>query len=274
MTKKYCIFPFCGELDIVEIKLATLYDVVDFFVMAEATSTFSGIPRDITNLERLSPWMDKVRRIIVTDNEKLPPEESRSKLPSHMYGEQHVRWGRDIATRNMLKEGLWDAENWDVVILTDADEIPSAEFVKNAAPAKGVELNLIPRHAYYLNMRAPQVHIYEQVCRAFFAELAHSSSIEEIARMHPSSVVESGGWHFTYMGGKDAIKKKLASFAHGEYDQPPWNTDEHIQRTLDTGQDLFGRHGLDCFPCPIEELPPYVKQNQDKFTHLLKAMDD
>ena len=45
--KVYDGFMFFNELDLLEIRLRELYDVVDTFVVVEATVTFSGHPREL-----------------------------------------------------------------------------------------------------------------------------------------------------------------------------------------------------------------------------------
>jgi hypothetical protein len=41
-------FPFDGELDLLEHRLAETYDLVDAFVLVEAAQTYSGAPKELT----------------------------------------------------------------------------------------------------------------------------------------------------------------------------------------------------------------------------------
>ena len=64
----YSLTPYFNEIDILEIRLATLDEVVDVHVIAEATSTHSGKPKPLTlpdHTDRLEPWLHKIRYVPV-----------------------------------------------------------------------------------------------------------------------------------------------------------------------------------------------------------------
>jgi hypothetical protein len=52
---------------------------------------------------------------------------------------------------------------------------------------------------------------------------------------------EPAGWHLSYFGGRESIRRKLGSFAHQELNNPAINSDGHIERCLASGTDLYGR---------------------------------
>ena len=59
----YDVFPFFNELDILEIRLNSLYEVVDYFLITEATTTFSGNSKKLfltENLEQFEKFKDKI----------------------------------------------------------------------------------------------------------------------------------------------------------------------------------------------------------------------
>lgn len=63
-------FSFYNELDLLEIRLHELSDVVDFFVLVEATRTHSGRFKPLyykMNRHRFSHFNDKIIHIIVDD---------------------------------------------------------------------------------------------------------------------------------------------------------------------------------------------------------------
>lgn len=56
-------FTFFNELDLLEIRLEELSSVVDWFVLVEATRTFSGRPKPLyfeENKERYSKFLHKI----------------------------------------------------------------------------------------------------------------------------------------------------------------------------------------------------------------------
>ena len=63
MSKIYDCFNFFNELDILELRLNTLYDHVDFFVIVESDVTHSGEPKKFfyeEHRERFSKFADKI----------------------------------------------------------------------------------------------------------------------------------------------------------------------------------------------------------------------
>jgi hypothetical protein len=52
--------------------------------------------------------------------------------------------------------------------------------------------------------------------------------------------ISNGGWHLSYMGGRDSIKSKIKSFAHNEESERIGiNIDHHINEFIDKGKKLF-----------------------------------
>ena len=73
--KVFDCFPFYDELDLLEIRLNILNDVVDYFVLTEATRTFTGKPKPLhydNNKVRFKKFEHKIRHVIVDDTEFKP----------------------------------------------------------------------------------------------------------------------------------------------------------------------------------------------------------
>lgn len=58
-------------------------------------------------------------------------------------------------------------------------------------------------------------------------------------RNSPIQTVNNGGWHFSYLGGKDMIKHKIKNFSHQEYNIPEIVSDEYIDFCINEGYSLF-----------------------------------
>jgi hypothetical protein len=114
--KVYDCFTFFNELDLLEIRLQELYDIVDYFVIAESNMSHSGKPKEYTlleNMARFEQWSDKIRRIAVDD---MPVTDNS--------------WVREKFQRDALSRGLTDVESDDLIIISDLDEIPRAEIIE------------------------------------------------------------------------------------------------------------------------------------------------
>lgn len=263
--------PFRNEVELLEVKLATIGPLVDRIVIAEGAYTFSGRPRELVygNWSIDNPiaqmYQDKIHYTVDT--------EMINAAPVHRFGADTAqRWGIDVHLRNSLGDMVSDCKPDDVVILTDADEIPDPDWIISLDGLTQIEHTLMWRHCYYVNWRAKQCRLHEQVCRAFPAKLLKTMTMEDVARAEPQAIVghpdRGYGHHFTFMGGEAAILQKLHDFAHGEYDQPPYTTPEYIEQKLFTGKDLFGRTYNDCVVVSDDKLPLYLASNKDKFKNL------
>lgn len=133
--------PFLNELDVLEIRLAELDPVVDIFVLVEATMTHSGIPRDLVfpdhYRDRFSEWAHKIRYLVAG------------------FSGAEANWARERSQREQLGRGLVGLRPDDLVIVSDVDEVVSADTVRAALDG---DLPLpcslsFPIHPYRLDWR-------------------------------------------------------------------------------------------------------------------------
>lgn len=268
---KLLVFPFRNEFEILETKLATLGDHVDRIIIAEGAYTFSGQKREPTFMD----WADSNPIYAKYANKILyhiDMDMINAEPVDRFQNGTEKRWGLDVHLRNSLGDIALMYNPDDTVILTDCDEIPNTTWVDSLDGLDVVEHALLWRHAYYVDYRAPHCRLHEQVCRAFPVKRLKTSSMENIARQDPQTVVGSHdkgwGWHFTYMQGAEAIQQKLHDFAHGEYDKPPWNTLDHIEGKIFTGADLFNRQYNNCIKVNDIELPHYMQVKKRDWIHM------
>jgi hypothetical protein len=106
---------FRNELDLLELRLNELYNHVDHFVVVESTHTFQGDPKELVlknNWERFAKWHDKIIHVVVDDM----PNDGNA-------------WSNDFHQRNAIARGLVDADDEDLVIICDGDEILRPEII-------------------------------------------------------------------------------------------------------------------------------------------------
>ena len=107
---------------VLEIRLNTLNQVVDKFVIAEATKDHAGRDKKLNfKINNFSKFKDKIEYIIIND---LPINVKSDKKSWH---ENHMR---DQFQRNSLMKGLKDADPNDWIMISDIDEIPNPEKIK------------------------------------------------------------------------------------------------------------------------------------------------
>ena len=105
-------FTFFNELNILEIRLNELTEVVDWFVLVEATKTFQGQDKPLYYLENknlFEEFNDKIIHIVVEFPERIDNEYGRTKS---------LAWGREQYQRDQIARGLNAAKSDDLVIIS------------------------------------------------------------------------------------------------------------------------------------------------------------
>ncbi len=277
----YDCFSFFNELDLLEIRLNVLKDVVDKFVLVEAGETHTGKPKPLyfkENEARFAAFRD---RIIYVAIERFPEVCTTS-------------WARENWQRNAIAEGLKGAKDDDVILISDLDEIPRPEKIAKYVGTPGVTVFDQTYYAFYLNYRnvrqqwwhGTRMVSYKDFCHAFDGVKVHEDeflppSVNEgttaskiRCRRLPRSrggehVVKNGGWHFTCLGGAEALAKKIASFAHQEYNPGEGKVDvAELDAMIRSGRGPFWE--MRCFAEPMDgTYPEYVRKNAARYAHLV-----
>jgi hypothetical protein len=186
-------FIFNDEVDLLECRLIELDGTGCEHVLCESPLTFSGQPKPLyyaENKERYAPWEDRITHVIA----------DISDLPGN--------WEREHAQREALWQGLDDYEPDDILLLSDADEIPRAKACKHAV---GRSL-LLRNHVLAVNLLDPG-----WLAGTVGYTGASRPPMKQIrARNHhvTEAVIPDAGWHFSWLGGPDAIRAKAANFAN------------------------------------------------------------
>ena len=100
-----------------QIRLEELGSIVDYFVVVEASQTFTGASKPLY-FDDLPSWINKWKTKIIRVKIDFPAEANSS-------------WLKEYYQRNAIAKGLTLADSEDFIIISDADEIVSAEVIKD-----------------------------------------------------------------------------------------------------------------------------------------------
>ena len=110
----YDCFQYFDEDLIVDLRLNILNKYVDYFVISESTKTHQGKNKRINfDIKNFTKFKNKI--IFITADYK-----DEINFDKHTGGESPIEQHQ----RNSLIEGLKDASQDDLIILSDSDEIP------------------------------------------------------------------------------------------------------------------------------------------------------
>lgn len=262
-------FTFFNEFDLLEIRLNELKDVVDKFVICESKHTFSGNEKPLyydENKERFSKFENKIIHLICDYN-------------------YENAWMNEYSQRNHLKYSFDDFQKDDIIMLSDCDEIPNKNILKLLDIKDDVIYNLVQQmYFYFLNVKCTNIPWCGTQMFKVSTFLNSGNELDEIRKDHKATPIsklckfrkekiESGGWHFSYVGGKDKIYTKINSFAHYDYlKNTPLNTNT-IEEKINSFQWLWNDgQKVDLQKVEIDStFPNYLKENLESYKHLIKG---
>lgn len=200
------IFGGGGEscLDMLQCRLEELDDSpVTRHVVVESERDHQGRAKPLWYREagdRFSAWRDKITYIVAS----LPPE-----------SEFIDPWQREHMQRMHIAAAVLDTPPGDFVLLADVDEIPSPyalEFM-----ARGVD----GMRAFNMRLAMFAVDwVHEEPTRISTGGLRHNLGVLPEQRDNAYRItlplVQDAGWHFTWLGGPEAIRSKADQFCHLE----------------------------------------------------------
>ena len=282
MGRVFDCFSFFNELDLLEIRLHEHAPAVHRFVLTEATRTHTGHPKPLyfaENRSRFAPFLDRIIHIVVDDL-----------APDGVLEVDNLR--REIHQRNALLRGLETARGDDFVLVSDVDEIIRAEVLDSIVQHPGllpaVHLFELRWFYYFLNYEKPRRWLGSG---PRMAKVKHGWTPQGLRDIHPAddgrhvlrrmrwmrryhgriadlTVHRDAGWHFSYMGGIEAVVEKLNAYHHvhpNEYKERSYLAQCFAEgRSYDpTDPDHMELRAID------SSFPSHLHRNADKFRSLI-----
>lgn len=253
--KVFDAFLFFNEFEILELRLNELYDVVDYFIILESSKTFMGKPKPFyfeENKERFNKFKDKIINI------KLEVPDSLNL----------IGWDMEAYQRDTLFttiQSLYEKDivaDYDVIILSDVDEIPNPPAVINYDSSNGMSAMNQKLYYYYLNClsdldwHGSRIGVWSDIKDISASQLRVNNALP---------VIENGGWHFSFIGNIDNMVAKIDAYSHQEFNVPYFTDKDKIQDKIDKCQDIFDRP-INFKVIEVDEtLPKHVINNKEYY---------
>ena len=282
---------YLDENMMLDVRLNTLNEYVDKFVISESLFTHSGKKKkqnfDISNF---SKFKDKIHYILLEDeakdlydiDQKASDSSGKLRLNSLKRIEQQY---------NSLQEGIKEANDEDLILLSDCDEIPNLEYLDNKEIKNQLILFKQKIFYYKFNLQHSAMEWFgTKGCRK--KNLKTFNWLRNIKnKKYPFwrldtffsknkfidvKIIENGGWHFSKIKNEDEIYYTLSNYGeHNEFEKSGLNA-KKIKELIDS-EELYFNHSLDkssndkysskikLDKQPINILPKYLIENQNKF---------
>lgn len=224
--KIYDCFIFFNEIELLELRLITLNNIVDYFVIVESDSTFTGIAKEYIFEKNMKLFKKYFSKIIYVKVKSKNNEDA---------------WQNEHQQRNAILSALRNIERDDYIMISDVDEIPNPIELYNAIYIKKLPMFVMEQKLtyYYVNYLQNEKWHGTVVLKGKY--MKRPQFVRDNIRRFTPHIVKNGGWHYSFLGGIDRIKSKLESYSETQTNSSEINNDEHITKCLEVGGDLFFR---------------------------------
>ena len=242
--KIFDCFMYFDEEMILDLRLNILNSHVDYFIIVESRYNHKGEKRKLLfNKEKFIKYRDKIIYLVhdeVPSKVKKINDEDDEKTQTNKYIMNALY--RENAQRNYIINGLNNANNEDIILISDVDEIPKIDKFEFNKVNNKIILFRQDMFYYKFNLCLPNFKwTGTKACRK--KDLISPQWLRNIKeKKYPFfrldtffsdkkytdiKIVNDGGWHFSNIKTAKAIEHKLKSYLHHkEFDDVPLSIKE------------------------------------------------
>ena len=288
--KIYDCFMYFDEEVVVNVRLHTLNEFVDYFVIVESRFTHKGDPRELQfDHKKFQKFRDKI--IYIIDEEVYPQTHEIKTEDSENDRSIKLIFNaayRENGQRNLIAKGLKEANDEDLILISDVDEIPKLSGLNFKSIKEKIILFKQDMFYYKFNLQLPNLiwtgtkackkknlispqwlrNIKDRKYSFFRIDTFFSKT-----KFTSIKIISDGGWHFSNIKTPKEIEFKLKSYLHHrEFDENPLSVDQidkiiknklaiYDLKVDKTVNKIGNGNKLEKFD--INKLPNYIQINQN-----------
>ena len=287
---------YFDEEVVVDVRLNTLNEFVDYFIIVESRFTHKGDRRELQfNHKKFKKFKNKIIYLIYDEEPKQieainPNDNEEEKSRKYIFNATY----RENGQRNHIEKGLVHAEEDDIILISDVDEIPNLLDINFSKITKKIIFFKQDMFYYKFNLYLPNlIWTGTKGCRK--KHLINPQWLRNIKdRKYPFyridiifsknkykniKYVNDGGWHFTNIKTAKEIEYKLRSYLHHrEFDWNPLTVNQ-INEIINNKKTIYNLHvdksmnkfenGNQLEKFELDRLPIYIQKNKDNFKEWL-----
>ena len=296
IMKIYDCFMYFDEDLLLDLRLNYLDKFVEKFVITEATYTHNGDRKklrfDINNFKK---FKDKISYIVV-DRQPDNIKEILKSDNEEERGEKLILNGmaRDYFQRENLQKGIEAANDNDLILISDLDEIPNLNNLNFTKINNNVIIFEQKMFYYKLNLFYEDFK-WQGTKGVKFKNFISPQWLRNIkGKKYPKwrvdtwfskkkysnlFYIKNGGWHFTCLRTAEELEKKLLNFAHHyEYEKSGININD-LRKLIEEKRVMYD-HNIDSKgykwsgksilkKVELDQLPSYIHSNLRKYQEWL-----
>ena len=264
--KIYDCFSYWDEDLLLDIRLNILNEYVDYFVIVEGNKTWQNNFKKLRfDVKKFEKFKDKIIYVPVED---MPDGENP--------------WIRENYQRNCITRGLKESNPEDLIIISDADEIPNLDNIKEYLKNKRYAVFKQKGFYYKLNMQNITFPYWygSRICKKKYLispQWLRNLKFKKrpfwrLDKYRLNNIIEKGGWHFCNLKNpkellykyKNMAETKDVSVWEGSVDgkiDPKYLSVEQIKSSIKEGKNLAGKKEYFQKIEIDDTYPKYILQN-------------
>tara|TARA_B100001971_G_scaffold116765_1_gene107516 strand:+ start:606 stop:1484 length:879 start_codon:yes stop_codon:yes gene_type:complete len=279
---------FYSEHLMLDVRFNILNEKVDKFIVVESLFSHSGKPKKLNfDIKNYQKFKDKINYIIIENEpEGLIVNQNLSSAEKRLNSLKRVEQSYDY-----MSKSLNDAEDNDLIILSDNDEIPNLNSKQFLNSKKNIFIFEQLFFYYKFNLHYDLMNWFgSKACRkkklmsmSWLRNLKNKQypfwrfdTLFSKTKYNNLEIIKDGGWHFTNLMTAEKLYEKMSNFGHhNEFDESGLKIND-IKNKIEN-REMFYNHFLDQtnpnkwkndYKLKIineNKLPLYVIQNKEKF---------
>ena len=279
---------FYSEHLMLDVRFNILNEKVNKFIVVESLFSHSGKPKKLNfDIKNYQKFKDKINYIIIENEpEGLIVNQNLSSAEKGLNSLKRVEQSYDY-----MAKSLNDAEDNDLIILSDNDEIPNLNSKQFLNSKKNIFIFEQLFFYYKFNLHYDLMNWFgSKACRkkklmsmSWLRNLKNKQypfwrfdTLYSKTKYNNLEIIKDGGWHFTNLMTAEKLYEKMSNFGHhNEFDESGLKIND-IKNKIEN-REMFYNHFLDQtnpnkwkndYKLKIineNKLPLYVMQNKEKF---------
>ena len=290
--KIYDCFMYFDEDVILDLRLNILNPFIDYFVIVESTFNHKGEKRKLKfDINKYKKFENKIIYLIFDEEpsgiEKVFDTDNEGEVSRKLILNAA---SRENGQRNFISKGLERANEKDLILISDVDEIPNLEKINWNTIKDQIVLFKQDMFYYKLNLRLPDlIWSGSKACRKKYLKspqwlrnvkdkkysFFRLDTLFSEKKYINIKFINNGGWHFSNIKTAAEIEYKLKSYLHHrEFDLNPISESE-IEDIIKNKQAIYDLKvdkkinkigsGNKLVEHPLNKLPSYILENIDKY---------
>ena len=277
---------------ILDLRLNILNPFIDYFVIVESTFNHKGEKRKLKfDINKYKKFENKIIYLIFDEEpsgiEKVFDTDNEGEVSRKLILNAA---SRENGQRNFISKGLERANEKDLILISDVDEIPNLEKINWNTLKDQIVLFKQDMFYYKLNLRLPDlIWSGSKACRKKYLKspqwlrnvkdkkysFFRLDTLFSEKKYINIKFINNGGWHFSNIKTAAEIEYKLKSYLHHrEFDLNPISESE-IEDIIKNKQAIYDLKvdkkinkigsGNKLVEHPLNKLPSYILENIEKY---------